>query len=360
VEDRDHRAEVLVASWLGSTNLGDELLFRALLRRLRPYADSVTAVSVDPDRTEEVHRVATVGHADVTGLVGAVGRADAMVFGGGGLVQDVTSPYNLPYHLGRVMLARTRRTPVVGVGLGVDPLRRRWSRAMVRRVWPSAAPMAVRDTRSRDETTDLGIDAVLAADLVLGLDPPTVGAADHVAVCLRPWHGGGRRRAAASWDRGFDPAMLSALASALDDLSGRTGLPIRFVAFQPDRDGPFHDAVAERLTSAEATAVLPTIDSVLDEVAGSRLVVSTRYHGAVAGLLAGRPVVGLSYSAKVAALADDAPGAVVAVEHTPEGVRALGSVGSGLLGEGRDVVGTRDRLRAREAGNGTVLESVLG
>ena len=44
--------------------------------------------------------------------------ADAMVFGGGGLLQDESSAWNLTYHLSRVGMADRRHLPWVGVGLG--------------------------------------------------------------------------------------------------------------------------------------------------------------------------------------------------------------------------------------------------
>lgn len=351
---------VLVGSWLGSTNLGDELLFRAVRRRLEPYADAITAISLDPPATRRRHGVDAVGHSDVLTLVRAAGAADGFVFGGGDLIQDITSRYNLPYHLARVGLARLRRLPVAGVGLGLPPLSRRWSPPLVRSIWPRSAPMAVRDQGSRDLARNLGIDAVLAADLVFGLEPPVAPAEDAVVVCLRPWHGGGGRSAAASWEQGLDSAVIAALASSLDDLAGRTGLPIRFLAFQPDRDGPFHDAVADRIEKAQVSSIAADLDVLLESVARSRLVVSTRYHGAVAGILAGRPVVALSYADKVARLAADAPTAVASMAFDADGVAGLAAAGEALLGADPDVIGARDRLRAREAGNGRVLETAFG
>ena len=351
---------VLVGSWLGSTNLGDELLFRALRRRLEPYADRVTAISLDPDATRRVHGVDAVGHTDVPGLWTAGGDADAFVFGGGDLIQDITSAYNLPYHLARVGLARTRRLPIAGVGLGIPPLSRRWSAPLVRAVWPRSAPLAVRDQGSADAARSLGLDPVVAADLVFGLDPPEVASEAAIVVCLRPWHGGGHRRAAGSWESGFDPRMLDALAAGLDDLAARTSLPIRFVAFQPDRDGPFHDAVADRMTKAQVSSIVPDLDVLLEVIGRSRLVVSSRYHGVVAGLLAARPVVALSYADKVTRLAADAPASVAALRHEPAAVGRLAGAGERLLASRPDVAADRDRLRRRESGNGEVLGRLLG
>src|SRR5688572_2849834 len=123
---------VLVAAWVGSTNLGDELIFAALVRKLRARGVDVTAVSVDPAATTAAHGVAAVAHSDLNGLWRALSECDAVVFGGGGLLQDETSPFNLPYHLSRLWLARLRSRRAVAVGVGAGRLDTAVGRRLVR------------------------------------------------------------------------------------------------------------------------------------------------------------------------------------------------------------------------------------
>ena len=53
------------------------------------------------------------------------------------------------------------------------------------------------------------------------------------------------------------------------------------VAFQESRDAAIHRAVAERL-KAPTELVVPHLASVIDEVGKSRLIITMRYHGAIA------------------------------------------------------------------------------
>src|SRR5213594_2982087 len=113
---------VLVAGWVGSTNLGDELVFSSLVRKLRARGIDVVAVSLATDATVRDHDVHAVGHLDAIALTRTLSRVDAVIVGGGGLLQDSTSPFNLPYHLARPVVARLRGRPVGAIGIGAGPL----------------------------------------------------------------------------------------------------------------------------------------------------------------------------------------------------------------------------------------------
>ena len=100
---------VAVAGWIGSTNLGDELIARAVCGRLTNLGAEPLAITIDPQRTAALLGAAGVEHhriRDTPGLMRALRSVDGVVFGGGGLVQDETGPLNLPFHLGRLGIGR--------------------------------------------------------------------------------------------------------------------------------------------------------------------------------------------------------------------------------------------------------------
>ena len=348
---------MLVAAWVGSTNLGDELVFAGLSRRLAARGARVTAISVDPASTSAVHGVSAVSASDPRSLWAAAGRADAVVFGGGGLLQDETSPFNLPYHLGRTLLAALRRTPWAGVGLGAGRLDTALGRGLVRTALRRAVAVSVRDRESAELLQGLGLAApVVAADLALSLPPPEVEARDRLVVCLRPWAGRRGRLPAAARARvaGTPEHLLQATARALDECASTTGLAVHLVALQPDRDGPLHEAIAARM-AAPATTATPGVHNVVAEVATGRAVVAMRYHGGIAAALGGRPSVLVGYSPKVDALARDLE--VPLLRWSADGPSGLASAVHSALGT--DVRPAVARLRERERGNDEVLDRLL-
>lgn len=346
---------VLVAGWVGSTNLGDELVLAGLVRHLRRLQVQPVVLSVDPTATAAVHGVEAVRTGGPAALLAAAGTCDALVLGGGGLLQDETSPFNLPFHLARSWAAAVRRLPRAGVGLGAGRLDTALGRALVRRSL-RGVPVSVRDAPSADLLVELGLPRpVVAADLALALPDVVVPAQDRVVVCLRSWVGaGGLLPASVRARRGSarPEHALAATADELDRLRGATGLVPHLVALQADRDGPLQDAVADRMRGPVTTA-RPDLATLPGEVATGRVVVAVRYHGAVCALLAGRPAVLVGYSPKVDALAGELGRAARSLPWRADGLTGLVAPVQAVLHD--DTREVRERLRAREAGNAEVL-----
>lgn len=351
---------VLVAGWIGSTNLGDELVFSGLRRLLASHGTRVAAISIDPAATRSAHGVGAVGHLDVPALLRATDEADAVVFGGGGLVQDDSSALNLPYHLARVVLARARRRPYAGVGLGVGGLSTRAGRGLVHAVLQQAVGIAVRDRASAELLEAVGVPgALVSADLAFAVAPPAVPEQeDRLVVMLRPWSSERSRLPAAAQADRTPEVHLDALARALDAAATRTGLQIEFVALQRDRDDAVHAEVAARM-STPTTRTVPTLAELLPTVARARAVVAMRYHGGIAATLAGIPSVLIGYAPKVEALAGELGSGGKVLGWDPADLADIPEALNAVLPHGRAVTRTRADLQARQAGNRDVLERLL-
>lgn len=350
---------VVVASWLGSTNLGDELLYRALRDQLVARGAAVTGISTDPAATATLHDTSALPHADPRAWWPELRDTRRLVFGGGGLLQDESSRWNVPYHLARVATGRAARARVVAVGLGGGRLHAP-SRAAVRTVL-GPVPIGARDRATVDQLRGIGChDVRLTGDLAFSLPRPAAEPEDVLTVCLRPRNvGGGWRPAAGSWRAGLPtPAQLDRLARAVGGAAAAHGLGVRLVAFQADRDGVLHDELATRLAGVDVEVVTPDVDQVLGVVARSRVVLAMRFHAAVAGVLGGVPVVAAAYSSKVAELAADAPAsvtdlAVPLAELHPDHLAAA------LAGHPDRRAAELAALIERERGNGRLLDDLL-
>jgi polysaccharide pyruvyl transferase CsaB len=346
---------VAVAAWIGSTNLGDELVFASLRTALTERGAEVVAMSVAPAATEREHGVGAARRAPAT--VGVLRGVDALVLGGGGLLQDETSALNLPYHLSPFVVARGRGTPVAGIGLGAGPLRRASSRRLVAAAL-RGVEVTVRDEPSAALLQTLDLPSRVGADLAFGLPAPQAEPTDSVAVCLRGWTGGGGRLPV-GWRRPASPDWFVARAAgAIDHLVDATGLAVRLVAFDPTRDEALLREVAARSRHG-AEVVLPSLATVLNEVASSRVVVAMRYHAAVAAALAGRPAMLIGYSPKVEALAASLGPAATLVPWSEEGMTSLGARVQDVIGRGDEMRDAAARLREAEKVNGHAIDRLL-
>ena len=120
-----------------------------------------------------------------------------------------------------------------------------------------------------------------------------------------------------------------------------------------------HRSVAEHLDS-EAELAAPGLDDVLDEVGKSRLVITMRYHGAIAALLHGRPAVLLDYSPKMSSLAAEggrwAP-LVTSLQPEPDRLVRAAEAAIGVAPRASEV---RELLRERLSENDRALDIVIG
>ena len=352
---------IAVAGWIGSDNLGDELILRSLIRSLRARGAAPVAVSIDPAGTRRLHGIEAVRHRsplDTPGLGRALGRMDGLVIAGG-LIQTETSVWNIPFHAARWRAAR--RIPGAAVGLGVGRVDGAVPARIARRALRRMESIAVRDRASADRLAGWGLRGVrVGSDPVIGEEAPPVDPGDTMCVILRPANRGGMRTASAAAEAGLPPdPRTGGMAAALDAAAGAAGLSIRLVAFQKSRDLPLLRSAARRLRS-DAALSAPGLDDVLREVGRSRLVITMRYHGAIAALLHGRPAVLLDYSPKMASLASEGGGwAPLASPFPSEPAGLVKAVERALAGRER-AAEVRGMLRERLAENDRALDRAAG
>lgn len=353
---------IAVAGWIGSDNLGDELILRSLIRSLRARGAAPVAVSIDPAATRRLHGIEAVRHRsplDTPGLGRALGRMDGLVIAGG-LVQTETSVWNIPFHAARWRAAR--RIPGAAVGLGVGRVDGIVPARIARRALRRMESIAVRDRASADRLEGWGLRGVrVGSDPVIGEEAPPVDPGDTMCVILRPANRGGMRTASsAAAEAGLSPdPRTGGMAAALDAAAGAAGLSIRLVAFQKSRDLPLLRSAARRLRS-DAALSAPSLDDVLREVGRSRLVITMRYHGAIAALLHGRPAVLLDYSPKMASLASEGGGwAPLASPLLSDPDSLVKAVERALAGRKR-AAEVRGMLRERLAENDRALDRAAG
>jgi polysaccharide pyruvyl transferase CsaB len=290
---------IAVSGYYGFGNAGDEAVLAGIVHAfgLDGYAkpSDFAVLSADPDGTASEHGVAGFRRMDWRSIRRVVGDSDALISGGGSLLQDVTSARSLLYYLWVMAVARRLGRPVLVYAQGIGPLRRPLSRWLVRRSVERAASVSVRDPASEALLHSVGVRRAVrvTADPAFALDPPVseeaAGAAvrrgvgrdrNVVALAVRPWPGvdvGGLVRVLTETlgERGYAVA-LAPLHRGTDDSP--------FVALREATGGGYRAAMAA--------------------CAHADVVVAMRLHALVFAALAGTPVVGLSYDPKVTAMMD--------------------------------------------------------
>jgi polysaccharide pyruvyl transferase CsaB len=325
---------VLLSGYYGFGNVGDEAILAALATGLRSHGHEVEVLSADPDATRRSHDV--TASRRLTGLPWALARADALVSGGGGLLQDATSLRSLRYYLGVLRAARATGLRTVVYGQSIGPLSSRG------RAWTARAlrglPVAVRDDASRSLLATAGIPAARVADAALALPrPERLGGA---GLLLVP-------RAGVA---GASEALARLARVAMED-----GTEVRIVALQPGAAAAAAQRIAEAVVGAR-TAPPTGPEAALAACGAADAVVSVRLHGLILAARAGTPHLGIGYDPKVAGFLASSGGRHVEVPVPQEALTARWRAGEVL---GRRDVALGDAL-AQEAEAGlTWLDRAL-
>lgn len=265
---------LLISGYYGFENFGDEALLAALIAELGSY--DITVLSGNPAATTRLHGVRAVHR--YRGALGAIARTDALIFGGGGLLQDRTSHRSLLYYTGLIRAAKLFRKRVVLLGQSLGPLSARGEEQVKRAV--NGTALGVRDDISFALAEQLHLAPTKTPDIALTLPAPAGMHDPNGPVVVVP--------------RADEPAFIGLLGVVIPRLQA-AGISVIGAAFQPSDE-----------TSALGIDV-PLISSNAEwheRLAGASAVLSVRLHGVVLGVSAGIPAVALSYDPKVAGFAD--------------------------------------------------------
>jgi polysaccharide pyruvyl transferase WcaK-like protein len=279
----------LLSGYYGFGNLGDEALLAAIVRRLgeRYPGATVDVLSHDPVGTAARLGVDATPRADLRAVRKAIARADVVLSGGGGLLQDTTSLQSLLYYTGIVRAATgaKKRTMIRATcgGIAAATVRDESSRRLLASLIPN-----VRVERTADPVFLLDAGEGEPLDLrAEGLDGP----GPLVVVSVRRWQG--------------HDATATMLAAVVDRLAETHGAQ---VAFLPLGGPPDADAATTVIRRARSTPVLlpdypfPQARQVL---ARATLVIGMRLHALIFAARLGVPFTALPYDPKVTALLED-------------------------------------------------------
>ncbi len=343
-----HARPARIGFWgnFGTRNLGNECTLRAIVhhaRARRPDAQLACFCS-EPEDAERRHgipsfplsrtrgpaaggplplRLARRLRSELRGWRDALAQArrtDLLVMTGTGmLTDDGEGALGLPYDLFRwAVAARLFGCRLAFASVGVESIRSPLARFFVRAALRLADFRSYRDPQSRERLRRAGFfserDAVLP-DLAFSLPEAAIrreaaGARrPTVAVGLYDYRGRGRAGAA---DAAAYRDYLDKMCELVLRLR-RQGRAVRVIIGDNAYDEPvlddFRRALAERGVDRERDGIedrpAASFEELLDQLAGVDLVVASRFHNVLLGLLLGKPVVSISYNPKNDALMEE-------------------------------------------------------
>ncbi|QAY67735.1 polysaccharide pyruvyl transferase CsaB [Paenibacillus protaetiae] len=311
---REKACRIVISGYYGFRNSGDEAVLRSILLALQEQGEQLgvrfepVVLSADPAWTAQMYGVEAVPRMHPQSLLRAIRSCDALISGGGSLLQDATGAKTIPYYTGVLKLAQWLRKPTFIYSQGVGPVNRRWMDPLIANVMKKSKYISVRDAESGKLLERMGVPASrieVVPDPVMGLPLPADAAAHGagaparaadsapvVGVSLRRWRS--------------DGADLDRAADALAALAASRPVRLRFLPFHTPDDAEASQYVMERLkgrlgagSAAELAQPGDDPQRMLLEVSRCDLLFGMRLHALIYAANQQVPMLGLSYDPKI-------------------------------------------------------------
>lgn len=324
--------KIALSGYYGLHNSGDEAVLLSILTALEQVGQEAgvsiepVVLSGDPETTERLYGVRAAHRMRPWAVLRAIRSSDALISGGGSLLQDVTSCKTIPYYLTILQLAGWLRKPTFIYSQGIGPINHKTFYPYIRHVFSRATYISVRDQQSVKLLTRIGLQQKtihVVPDPVIGLSlPSTPGVQTSAANSRQGFDIAGKPYVAVSlrfWNP--DRSDMKAITKMLFQLSQMRAVHLRFLSFHGANDEQSSRYVMEKLKDnvfevkssrstvciddAEHKSVMslcPLLEhpqSMLKEVSQCRVLVGMRLHSLIYAASQEIPLAGISYDPKI-------------------------------------------------------------
>jgi len=286
----------LLSGYYGKGNGGDEALLATLLQMLPSHVTPVV-LSGNPEETRDRYNVETCNRMAMLPVLRALRSCDAFIWGGGSLIQDVTSTISPLYYGGLMTLAQTMNLKTIAWAQGIGPLVRPQTQWLARRNFAGCTKVSVRDRASAALLSEWQIPHLIAPDPVWALQgKPVPGLADlpapRVAVTLRS-------------HPQLTPTRLANLTKALVDFQKATQTFILLLPFQKSEDLGIAQTIQPHLPKVSQILCLEDPQLLKGVYRGVEMAIGMRLHSLIMAAAEGCRCFALSYDPKVNRLMED-------------------------------------------------------
>lgn len=287
------KPKAIVSGYYGKGNAGDEALLLSLLQML-PSSITPIVLSADPTATRGSYGVQSVPRRSLYSLLKSFGESDWFIWGGGSLIQDVTSFASPFYYLSLMGYAQQLGFNTIAWAQGIGPIKAKITQKLTAYLLQNCTGVSVRDQASAQLLQTWGIPFLLAPDPVWALQSQPVPQvweirAPRVAVSLRPC-------------AQLTPQRLDHLTQALIDFQKATDVSLLLIPFQPEQDLPLAQQVAAKLTGAYQILSLRDPRALKGVFRGVEMLIGMRYHSLVMAASEGCRCFAIAYDPKVTQL----------------------------------------------------------
>jgi len=301
--------DAVLMGYYGFNNSGDEALLYSMIKNLKEEKDDVRllVLSKVPKETEKTYGVYSISRYNLFKIKRELKNSRLFIFGGGSLIQDVTSDKSLWYYLNMLKLAISAKIPVMLYANGIGPVNKVKNREDVAKILNKTDAITLRDENSLKEVRNMGVgvDATVTADPALsisGVDKDTATSLLEkenistdkkiLGISVREW-------------KECDDAFWTSFAAQIDEICKKYDLTPVFIPLKKPDDSDFSKALQAKMNrKSYVLKKLYTAEEIVGIFGVCELAVGMRLHSIIYAAATGTPAIGISYDPKVSGFVD--------------------------------------------------------
>lgn len=302
--------KLLLSGYFGFDNSGDDAILKAMVDNLisSNIDFDITALSKNPEKTKRVYNIKSVDRFSMKDVYREMKETDVFVFGGGSLLQDITSSRSLYYYLALIYLAIFLKKEVFVFANGVGPINKKVNRFFTKKILNRVKYITLRDKASYNFAKTIGVKdekLQVTADPVFLLDSASDERAEEVlkeqgislsenvlGISIREWKS--------------SPNLAREIAKFCDSLIDED-IDILLLPMHYPYDVEYSEAI-KVLSKNKRIHLLNSKYEVEDIIAllkRCKLVIAMRLHALIYSAKANVPIIGLVYDPKVTGLINE-------------------------------------------------------
>lgn len=309
---RKKKYDILLSGYYGFDNFGDDLVLMLLVDRLRKEIPDIEIVALakNPSNAMRRYKINCKHRYRPMAVKKAIEESYNYINGGGTLLTDVTSRRSLGYYCFMLKYAKKKGLRTMLLGSGIGPFVNQSGAEQAHDALSCTDIIALRDSNSLDiiEQLGLGDKAVPTADMAFLLSPEananritskimkenSLKENNYFIVALREW-------------KYNSPDFERSVAATCDHLARKYSLTPVFIPVQPEKDLAISRLTASYMTTPAVIINRPEHNLTLlpGLSVGARFTLSMRLHPIICSFVYARPVIALSYDAKVSGFVEE-------------------------------------------------------
>lgn len=307
---------IVIQGAVGLKNSGDEAILQTMLQNI-DEDDIVTVMTFNVKYAVKMHPGISFVKVGSKQCMEAIRECDVFILGGGGLLQDETSIYNVSRWLRylKYCIKKGKKTYLYANSIG--PIRFPINRKQVQKWLKYVDKITVRDEISKDCLHAMGIDrnVDITADPVFNIKASeNVNVSrwklseEYAVICVRHWYDiyplipVSICKKLNIRDEEKYQDYIKKVAKLAEYLQQEKGMQVVFLPFLYGRDNKVAYDIKKFMSKDKSVVIEDEYlkpDEAIRIIAGSRLLVGMRLHSIIYGAVKNIPMLIISYSSKV-------------------------------------------------------------